>query len=173
LTENPKPAVFEWTGKTMRPIEYHMPLCSRQYVAGARYRLAPFTERSKESHDHYFKLVAEAFQQWPEKYEIALADDDQLRKHALIRTRHYKQFIVVAPTRDAVSGLMSGFVDDYGYAEFSVVDTTIVVRVAKTQKKKVMGAADFQRSKQDVLDFLSAAIGIDVTTLIKEAGKAA
>ncbi len=165
------PVRFIWTGTAMVPFEGFRPLCERQYVVGDRYVLVPYDPRSRLSHGHYFACVQAAWENWPETYPRHLADADQLRKHALIATGHYDQSTGVHKTADEAAAFVATIMRAVDYAEFSIAGTAVVLRLAKTQKKRVMGAAQFQRSKQDVLDFLSSVLGLDVTTLAREAQK--
>lgn len=172
MIERKKPAgpvVCTWEGDAFRPLPGRALDAARErYTFGERVALVPYDQRSRLSHDHFMVTVRAGWQNWPEDYPVAIANEDQLRKHALIRTGYYDESACAfASPEDAASyiAMMTRAVD---YAEFSTLDTVVVVRIAKTQKKKLMGAQAFQKSKEDVLDFLSAAVGVDVTTLKAE-----
>ena len=49
----------------------------------------------------------------------------------------------------------------------------VVVREPKSQSVQAMGAEDFQRSKDDVLGWVSNLIGVAPETLTRESGRAA
>jgi len=61
--------------------------------------------------------------------------------------------------------------------EFSIViskDNTVTIYTAKSQSRRAMNRADFAKSKQDVLDFVSNLIGStpnQLTQNIKEAAQ--
>lgn len=171
--EKLKPVVFEWDGENMATLARFTALANAQYVVGERYALIPYDQRSRVSHDHYFCCVRAAFQNWPEDYPLELPTEDALRYHALIQTGHYDQIIGSYETPAAADASARDLARRVEYAEFSVFENVAVLRFPKTQKKKVMGAALFQKSKQDVLDFLSAVLGLDVTTLQAEAKRMA
>jgi hypothetical protein len=167
-----RPVRFTWTGDAMQPVEAAKPICA-QFVPGQRYALVPYDERSHKTHDHYFACVHKAWQNWPEDYPRHLTSADQMRKHALIATGHYDQSVVACESNEAAAAFVRDIMRSVDYAEGSIAGTVVVLRLAKTQKKNVMGAAAFQQSKEDVLNFLSSVLAVDVTTLAKEAMRGA
>lgn len=169
--------MFEWTGEVMRPLAYHTDLCARTFEAGKRYRLVEFSERSRETHDHFFATVVGYWQNWPEKYERDLPSADHLRKHALIRTGHYIQSVMAHDSLDAATAYVRDFIRYIDYAEGSIVSTAngtcTVMRIAKSQRKKIMDAAEFQKSKNDVLEFCQSVTGIAPEQMAREVKKGA
>jgi hypothetical protein len=167
--------VYEWTGEVMRPLAYHEDLCAREFKPGKKYKLVEFSERSRETHDHFFATVAGYWQNWPEKYERELPDADHLRKHALIRTGHYIQSIMAHASLEVATSYIRNFLRYVEYAEGSITTTAAgtatVMRIAKTQRKKVMEAAEFAKSKQDVLDFCAAVTGVAPEDMAREVKK--
>jgi len=135
--------------------------------------LVPYDQRSDKTHDHYFACVRAAWTNWPEDYPRRLANVDQMRKHALISTGHYDQSAGAYKSVEEAAAFVTTIMRAVDYAEYSIVDNVVVLRIAKTQKKRAMGAAQFQQSKEDVLDFLSSVIGVNVTTLARQAKRGA
>lgn len=166
------PVPFIWTNGAMVPLERFRERCG-QYVEGEMYSLIPYDQRSRISHDHYFCVVRAAFQNWPESYPIVLPDESALRYHALIQTGHFDQIVGSYESPEAAETSARDLVRRVEYAEYSIFENVAVLRFPKTQKKKAMGSKVFQQSKQDVIDWLSAIIGVDVTALVAEAKKAA
>lgn len=168
--------VFEWTGTVMRPLAYHADLCARTFEPGKRYKLIEFSERSRETHDHFFATVAGYWQNWPERYERDLPSADHLRKHALIRTGHYLQSVMAHASLEEATAYVRDFIRYVDYAEGSITSThgtATVMRIAKSQRKQVMDAAEFQKSKQDVLEFCQAVTGISPEQMLREVKKGA
>ncbi|WP_316205777.1 hypothetical protein [Bradyrhizobium sp. SZCCHNS1012] len=167
--------IYEWTGEVMRPLAYHKELAAREFEPGKRYKLIEFNERSEVTHDHFFATVTAYWQHWPENYERELPSADHLRKHALIRTGHYIQTVMAHPSVQAATFYVSQFKQYVDYAEGSIVaganGVATVMRIAKTQKKNVMEAEEFQKSKQDVLEFCASVTGVAPEDMKREAKK--
>jgi hypothetical protein len=169
--------MFECTGEVMRPLEYHRDLFARTFEAGKRYKLMEFSERSPETHNHYFKAVSRYWDNWPHDYERALADREQLRKHALIRTGHYVQIAMAFESIEAASQFVATYKRSVDYTEGSLIankdGAMAVMLVAKTQQKDRMDAGEFQKSKQDVLEFCAAVTGVSPEQMLREVKKGA
>ncbi|MBI1202657.1 MAG: hypothetical protein GC182_09120 [Rhodopseudomonas sp.] len=168
-----KPVTFQWDGDQMVPFIGAKELCNLQYIVGERYRLSPYDERSDKTHNQFFAVVHEAWHNWPEYHPDQFGSDRALRKFALIRTGHYDQFTTIFGDSKEAARFIARLIEDEGYIESSIVGQVAVIRMAKTQKVLSMPRKPFQIVKQDVFDFLSAIIGVDVTTLSKEARMAA
>lgn len=167
--------IYECTGELMRPLAYHYDLFTRTFESGKRYQLIEFRERSRETHDHFFATVAGYWHNWPENYERELPSADHLRKHALIRTGHYIQCMIVHSSLEAASAYVRNFIRYVDYAEGSIASTVngtaTVMRMAKSQRKNVMDDKEFARSKNDVLDFCQAVTGIPPEQMKREVKK--
>lgn len=160
------PIVCTWEGDGFKPLSGRaLDVARDAYAPGERVALVPYDQRSRLSHDHFFTCVRGYWQNWPEDYEIAIASEDQLRKHALIHTGHYDESACAFSSSAEIAHYITMMTRAVDYAEFSTFDNVVVVRIAKTQRKKLMGAAVFQQSKQDVLDFLAAVVGVDAATM--------
>lgn len=143
------------------------------YREGAEYEIVEHHARSRRSHNHLFACVEESFRNLPEVYAQEFDNPEHLRKWALIRTGFCKRDELVCDTPEAAertAGFMRG-VDDYAVIQ---VDGNVVRRfVAKSQSERAMDKAEFQASKDAVLDFLSTIIGTTREALERNAGKAA
>ncbi len=168
------PAVYEWDGEVMVPLPRFLPLCSRQYVAGERYRLVVHEDRSSASHNHYFARIHEVWLNLPEDVALFFPDDDTLRKWALCRTEYRTVEKFIWPTRETAVRVAYAMRPTYDeYAEISVHDCVVVRVKPKSQSLKAMGKKAFQDSKDKVLDVLAAEINISPETLAANAGRAA
>lgn len=165
--------IYEWTGEVMRPLALHRELCAAEFSIGKRYKLIEFKERSHETHDHFFSVVSGYWHQWPESYDRDLPSADNLRKHALIRTGHYIQSVMHHASVEAATAYVRDSLRYVDYAEGSIHGATTVMRIAKSQRKAVMDATEFQRSKQNVLEFCQAVTGIAPEDMEREIKKGA
>lgn len=168
------PLICEFDGEAYRPVTSRgLEIARAQHGSGERVTLIEYDPRSRTSHDHFFACIRGYWQNWPEDYSVAIANEDQLRKHALIRTGHYDESACAFESDEAAAAYITMMTRSVDYAEFSSFAEVVVVRIAKTQRKKAMGAALFQQSKADVLDFLSSVTGVAVTTMATEAKRMA
>ena len=165
------PLAFRWDGESMVPLSAIA--ADRNYTIGEIYRLVPYEERSQRSHAHYFACIQEAWQNLPERLAQRFPTPEHLRKYALIWAGHRDERSIVARSKTEAYGIAQ-FVRPVD--PFSVVvmhEATVTVMTAKSQSTRAMGAKEFQRSKDAVLDFLAGMIGVEADDLRREAGRAA
>lgn len=147
------PVLFQWTGEEMQPLPRFAKACDAEFTVGEVYRMEVQEQRSLISHNHYFATLQEMFLSLPESADERIRSADHLRKFALIRLgyRDEKSFLCASK---AEARRMAAFVqpmDDY--AIVTVHEAMVVVWTAKSQSMKAMGKADFQKSKDDVLQY--------------------
>jgi hypothetical protein len=169
------PVVFTWDGDNMVPLARFVPLCNRQYIVGERYQLAPYAERSRESHRHYFAVIKEAFNQLPDNLAMRFPDDEHLREWALCQTKEYKNVVEIAcaSAEEArrIAALKKRIADKY--IEIGINKNVIVEITAKSQSYKAMGRAAFEDSKQQVIVILADLLKVTPEQLASNAGRAA
>jgi hypothetical protein len=142
---------------------------ARLYVDGETYTLAVPRDRSPETHRQYFGLIRTAWENLPDRLTAEYPSEKALRKRALILTGYYDETrIICASALDArrVVGNMRP-TDDF--AIVSIAEDVVVVRTAKSQSEEEMDFREFQASKEATLAFVSNLIGVDVTTLQRQA----
>lgn len=167
------PVIFEYDGESMIPLRRFQRLCDRQYVIGQQYRLVEEQERSKRSHDHFFAAVDEAWKNLKEDIADNFASPDALRKWALIRAGFRDERSIVCSSK-AEARRVAAFIKPMD--EFAVVlvrDAVVKVCTAKSQSLKAMGRAEFQASKDAVLQVLGEMIGVAPETLAREGARSA
>ena len=165
------PIAFTWNGEVMVPLQPR--LADRYYVVGETYRLEPREDRSQISHNHYFASIQEAWQNLPEHDAERFATADHLRKWALITAGYRDERSIVCASK-AEALRVAAFIkplDDF--AVVTAYECVITVYTAKSQSMRAMGKKQFQRSKDKVLDIVSAMIGVGADDLKKNAGRAA
>jgi hypothetical protein len=153
---------FTWNGQVMVPTKALA--AAKAYEPGRHYWLEEASDRSWISHRHEFAFVANAWDNLPEALVEKFPSAEHLRKAALIATGWYREMIVEAGNAAAALRVAA-------YArskdEFSHVVTrgpTVTVRWARSQRmhgQDRMDKAEFQRSKDDILGWISQLIGVD------------
>lgn len=138
------------------------------FVEGQSYTIEVHVPRSTKSHDHFHAAVREAWRNLPEGMAERFVDADHLRKFALIKAGWAKESTVVCANENAAIELAAivGRID--GAAIVTVFGTVVTIATAKSQRMTgpdAMNKDDFQKSKQDVLDYVAALIGVDAATL--------
>jgi hypothetical protein len=160
-----------WSNGAFFPTDRFVEQTQERFVDGAVYWLNVEPERSEKSHGHEFAWLKEAWKQLPESLADQYPSTEHLRKRALIQGGFYDEQIIDAGSNAAALRVCQGIKAFPGEA-FSMVfvrGSFVVVRRAKSQSKKAMGAADFQRSKQAVLEIVSELIGVTIEQLSRAA----
>lgn len=155
----------------MRPIGRYAKEADAQFVIGSNYRLGIEESRSEKSHDHQFAWLGEAWKNLPEDIAQQCPSPEHLRKHALITAGFYDQMSIDAGSNAAAIRVAAGFraLDEFLVAV--VAGPLVLVRTARSQKKRLMGVKDFQASKQAVLEVVAAMIGVPPEHLEAEGEK--
>ncbi len=164
---------YRWTGEAFEPLPAFRKAADREYVVGAVYRLEEVQERSMKSHGHEFAFLGEAWRNLPEALADQFPSPEHLRKAALVETGWYDETVVDVGSK---AGALRVAAYARSKSEFAAVVTRgpiVVIREAKSQSRRAMTPADFQKSKSDVLDWVARLIGVPAETLQREAGRAA
>jgi len=163
------PIPFAWTDDgVMKPLDRFARLADKQFVVGEVYRLTVVEERSANSHRHYFAAVNEAWMNLPDDLALEFTSAERLRKRGLIATGHFTERRLTlsspAEARKTVSFLMQRADDG---TVFSVAGNIVIERTARSQSMGPNGMrkAEFQKSKQDVLDWIAAMLHISPNEL--------
>lgn len=151
---------FVWDGEALRIRPGFQSAADEQFCIGEAYTMQPVEDRSAASHRHYFSAINEAWQNVPEHLAGEFPTAEHLRKKALIRAGYRDERTFVCSSRAEAIRLAAFLrpVDDY--AIVSVSGSTVVQWTAKSQSMRAMGKADFQKSKDDVLEALADMIGV-------------
>ena len=152
------PLSMRWTGEAMVPLN---PAVARNYYDdGDVYRMAPYEQRSRATHNHYFAAVHEGWENLPERYADRWPTAEHLRRYVLIKCGYHDQRSIVAGSK-AEAVRLAAFCkpfDDFAVVE--AMEATVTVYTARSQSLKAMGKSVFQQSKQAVLDELDAMLGV-------------
>lgn len=122
--------------------------------------------RSEASHRHQFAWVREAWTNLPESvmFEEWAATPETLRKRALIECGYYEQIIVDCAeskaAKDVAKAIGAARRAAHGYALAVVRGPIAVVRWPESQSLKAMGGKRFQESKEAIMGWIAAQIGV-------------
>lgn len=149
-------AMFEWDGESMIPIAVHRNRCDDQFVVHQRYHMEAIEPRSMKTHNHHFAMIGDMWASLPERYgmEPWAQSAEHLRKYALISTGYCNTQVFTCGSKAEARRWASNL---RPMDEFSVVwvkETTVHVFTAMSQSMKAMGKADFQASKEAVLNHI-------------------
>lgn len=165
--------IFEWNGDGMVPLHRFKERCDAHLVIGQQYRLDTRDVPSLATRSQYFAVLDAAWETLPEALAGRFPSREHLRKTALIMTGYRNErTLVLASHAEAIRTMVWAAPFDE-YAVLSANRNILTVWTATSQSESTMGNATFNRSKQDVLDFVARLLGIDVDTLIENAGRAA
>lgn len=168
------PIAMLWDGEVMRPAS---PAWARRadkvFVIGQTHFMVEESPRSGSSHAHYFATLTEAWRNLPEALAEQFPSVEHLRKYALIEAG-FCSVSTMPCAGEAGAQRVADFIRPLAdYAVVTAHKNVVTVRTAKSQSYRAMGKADFQRSKEAVLEIVSAMIGSAKADLAAQAGKAA
>jgi hypothetical protein len=143
-----------------------------EYVVGQVYRLQTVEERSEASHRYYFAAVNECWANLPEPHAWQYPNAESLRKQALIRTGFATQRQYVAKSH-AEAERFAAFLRHDIYMLVQIDGNIVTEWTAESQSYRSMGKEKFKASIDAVLGYCASLIGVDPSTLQREAGRAA
>ena len=159
----PHPTTFRFVGGVMIP--KYVGLARQRFTDGGEYSLADVEHRSGKSHDHEFAWLGEAFKSLPEHLVEAFPTVEHLRKRALIDAGFFTETIIDAGTSAAALRVAAHLRTKSDFAVIVVRGPIVVEREAKSQSRRAMDKAEFQASKQRVMEIVAELIGVDPDTL--------
>jgi hypothetical protein len=154
------PLYWTWDGEAMWPLGRFAKLAREAFTVGRVYRLVEDEERSSASHRQYFAAVREAWLNLPETWSDRFPTAEHLRKWCLIKSGfHVQSTWVVASASEALrTAEILRKLDDYAVV---LVDRQTVTHFrAKSQSRREMPKAEFQRSKTAVLELLASMLEV-------------
>lgn len=162
-----------WDGEVLRPHGRFRKQAERQFVAGQVYPIAVEQPRSRETHNHYFAAIEEAWRNLPETLGEQFPTSEHLRKFCLIKAGYAHARSVVCANQAEAHRLAIFTKPIDPYAVLDCAGNVVTIYTAKSQSLKSMDRKTFQESKSAVLEILSEMIGTDPATLQANAGRAA
>ena len=162
------PIKFHWDGDAMVPDgKYCARQADEQFVVGQRYRLVEENERSSASHSHEFAFLTEAWNSLPDELYAQYPNSEVLRKHALI-AKGFCTMVQHVCKSEAEAQRLAAILKPYdAYAVVVARGTVVTVYTAVSQSRRAMGAAQFNQSKQAIMEFVGDLLGVDPATIGK------
>lgn len=151
---------FRWSNRVLIPTARFSDAADEQFVEGACYWLNIEPERTERSHNHEFAAIAEAWKHLPDHLAEQFPSSEHLRKRALIDAGFYTEQVIDVGSAAGALRVAAFARGEDQFAAVVVRGPIVVVRKAKSQSRRAMGAADFQRSKQAVLEIVAGLIGV-------------
>lgn len=167
------PLMFQWDGEAMVPASrYWSRQADEHFVVGRRYRLVEEADRSEVSHRHEFAFLRTAWASLPDELLAQYPNSEILRKHALIAKGFCTMVQHACPTQAEAERLAAILRPINVYAVVIRRGNVVTIYHAVSQSKRAMGAAQFQQSKQAILEFVGDLLGVAPET-IGQQGEAA
>ena len=162
------PVFLEWDGEAFRPAgKFWSRLANEHFTVGERYRMAEEAERSTNSHNHEFAFLTEAWNSFPDELYAQYPNPEVLRKHGLIAKGYCTMVQHVCQSKAEAERLAAILRPYDAYAIVIARQNVVTVYTAVSQSKRAMGAAQFQQSKQALMEFIGDLIGVTPETLGK------
>lgn len=123
-------------------------------------------QRSRASHGHQFAAINDMWANLPHTHAKApyAASADAFRKHGLIATGHCDTFCHVFESKAdmmALGAVLKAQAEKaHGYALCYYKGNVMTLSTPHSQSYKAMGGERFKQSKQDVLDWACAILGV-------------
>jgi hypothetical protein len=187
MTARQQPIVFNWREvdiidadgvatrqMAMVPTMRYSNVAKRQFGdADTEHVLEQANERSMASHSQFFAAIKDYFDNIPEKMQARWPTPEHFRKWMLIEAGWFdeKEFDLISEKH--AKALATFIRVEDVYARITVRDKKVIVRRAKSQSFKAMGAEDFKKSKSDVLDLAEQLVGVPRAVAMKNAGRSA
>lgn len=149
----------------MRPLTPK--IADKHFVIGCDYVLSEKRDRSDKSHSQFFACVQWAHDNLPEEIAEQLPDPEDLRAKALIATGYAETRQFVAKNNAEALNTAVHLSAYQGYRVISIHENIVTELRAKSQSYKAMGADEFKASKEDVIEYCAAVIGVSVDELVK------
>jgi len=168
------PIPTRWDGDAFVPVAPRFAkLADRFFVVGEVYALVVEQPRSGASHNHQFAWLHDAWMNLPEGLAPLYPTEDHLRKRALIEAGFYTEVAIDAGSRAAAVRVAAAVpaLDEFALAK--IEGSTVLVRRAKSQSMRAMGAQQFYESKAAIMQVIADMLGVAPEDLQKNAGKAA
>lgn len=151
-----QPIIFRWTGEAFVPsTNYQAHLAGQQYEEGDLVALAPFSQRSDKSHDHYFAVLHDMWLSLPEHVSAEFPNEEVLRAHALIRTGYCNKRQLVCRSAAAAEDVAAFMRPASPLAIIGVDGCVVTEWTPESQKYRAMGKKRFQESKDAVLGYVN------------------
>jgi len=132
----------------------------RRFEIGHRYPLVDLSERSGAAHRAYFAAIREAWQSLPDEAADELPTPEALRKFALIKTGWHDERAFSCRSHTEALRLAAFLRPFDPFSVILVRGLLVTVYTARSQSYAAMARDDFNRSRDDVLNYIAGLIGV-------------
>lgn len=157
----------------MVPLRKYGNVAKRQFSDGETYTLGPIEERSMASHNAFFAALHEYYENLPEKIADRWPSAEHFRKWCLVETGWCEEKEFELQSEKHAKALAAFIRTEDAYARLAVRGLKVIVWRPRSQSLQAMGKADFQKSKNDVLELAAQFVGVKPSQMMREAGKVA
>jgi len=157
---------FVWNGASMEPKWPR--LAAERFEPGETYLLIDVEHYSGKSLRHEFAWLRQAFASLPQNIADEFMDEEHLRKWALIQTGFYHETLIDAGSKSAALRVAAWARSEEQLAAVVTRGPLVVIRKAKSQSRRTMDKAEFQASKQAILEHIAGMIGVTPEALNKQ-----
>lgn len=157
---------FRWDGERMVPMRPKA--ADKEYVIGRLYWLTEVSDRSWISHRHEFAWIASAWDNLPEALTDTFPSPEHLRKSALVATGWHRETIIDAGNAAAALRVAAYARNEDEFASVRTRGSTVIIHKARSQRMHGadrMDKAEFQKSKDDIMTWIAALIGVEPNEL--------
>lgn len=169
------PVAFRFVNGTMVPANsFHVARAAKQFVEGQTYALVMTHEaRSPESHKFYFAQLNEAWLNLTEEHAERHPTSEHLRAYALTKGGYADKTTIVCSTpEDAIrTAAIASTREKIRIIE--VKGRIVEIWIPRSQSMRSMGKAEFEASKNAVLDIVAAMTHSTRKDLERNAGRSA
>jgi len=151
-----------WTGDAFVP--WSLYAVRKYYKPGETYPLVVSYERSNASHSHYFAALDDRWQSLPEHLQDEYPTRESMRHKILIKCGYCVERDWVFPTDNAATQFAAALIeaDEECYCIIDVRGRVVRRYRALSQSYPAMDKAQFEKSKQDVLNYVERhLLGLD------------
>lgn len=174
------PIMMRWDGEAFKPLStYWQKTADKELVIGSVYSVCEDLPRSMSSHNHQFAEFYNLYDTLPEQWHEKFPVKKHFRQYALIQTGWYNErsydFATSLEGQRMLAALVSSHADQERYIEIFTDGNRVLVRKARSQKMRGLGAmnkADFQRSKSDIMEFAANLANTTMKDALAYAGAA-
>jgi hypothetical protein len=155
------PLPCTWNGEAFEVARGFRRNADQTLVIGEKYIVEIVEERSAKSHKQYFAAINDLWHSLPESAAEQFPTPEHLRKFALIKCGYanHRQFVASSKAEALRIAAFVRPTDEYAVVS---VDGNIVNQwTAQSQNMRAMGKQAFQASKEAVLDYIGALLGVD------------
>ena len=164
---------FIWSGTAMIPKPAAMPFCVNHFERGEEYRLMVQEDRSVAFHKFFFAVLDTAFANLPEDLVARFPTKYKLRLWCLAYAGFSHDQTLTYRNEYEARLIYDYAVQREDDSHIQINGNEVQIFTPYSMSYASMHKEEFREAAEAIFDILSKMIGVDVTTLKKNADKAA